>query len=212
MDSPSAPAVGHSDVQLDAASIIGEMLGPRLVGGDARVRHTVEPGVALEADGGVLHVTNNGQGGDRNGYTGRLGVLLHSQDRHWGLGAGVGGGLSPTAGTWGAADVHGVVAGTNHYVRPMLGAGLGYSGPLGHHPFTVTLPGESPPGTTLQLPHNAIAQLHAGLELGPPDTAVILGLSLSRFWLREDSRVDNPSSHRQDNFAALGIGLRIAID
>ena len=45
LDSPSAPAPGRSDVQLDAAGI-GEMWGPSLVGGNARLRHTVEPGSA----------------------------------------------------------------------------------------------------------------------------------------------------------------------
>jgi hypothetical protein len=213
MDSPSAPAAGHSDVQLDAAGI-GETWGPNLVGGNARLRRTVEPGVSVEADAGVLHVTNPGQGGDRNGYTGRLGVLLHSQDRHWALGAGLGGGLSQTAGNWGSVDVHGVISGAHHYIRPMLGGGIGYSTPFGDRTFVVSQSGEDQPGTTLQLPRNVIGQLHVGLELGPPDQALVLGVSGLRFWLREDSRVSmtTASAHLDETFAAVGIGLRIAID
>ena len=213
MDSPSAPAAGHSDVQLDAASI-GTMWGPELFGGNARLRHTVEPGVSVEADAGVLHVTNSGEGGDRNAYTGRLGVLLHAPSRHWAFGAGVGGGLSQTAGNWGSVDLHGVVSGAHRYVRPMLGGGLGYSAPFGDRTFVVREPDSSQTETTLHLPRNVIAQVNVGLELGPPDKALVLGFSMLRFWLREDSVVSatTESSHQDEVFGAFGIGLRLAVD
>jgi hypothetical protein len=213
IDSPSAPEPGHSDVQLDAAGI-GSLWGPELVGGNARLRRTIEPGVSVETDAGVLHVTNPGEASDRNGYTGRLGVLLHSRDKHLALGAGVGGGLSPTAGGWGSVDVHGAISGAHCYIRPMLGGGIGYSTPLGDTTFVVHQAGGDGSGTALQLPRNVIGELHLGLELGPPDKALVLGASLLHFWLREGSRVGDPAqfTHEEDDFAALGIGLRIAID
>jgi len=217
MDSPAAPAVGGFDVQLDAA-VIASSGGPDLTGGDARLRRTVAPGLSVEADAGVLHVNNNGDSAGRNGYTGRLGVLVHSPDRHWAAGAGVGGGLSPTAGSWGSVDAHVVVSGASRNVRPLLGAGLGYSAPLGHHRFTVTAPCESSP-VTLQLPHNTFAGVQAGIELGPPGRAVILGTSILHFWLSESSQVSEPSQvsgHAarggDDQFFTLGIGLRVALD
>ena len=158
-------------------------------------------------------MTNAGQGGDRNGYTGRLGVLLHSQGRHVAIGAGAGGGMSPTAGGWGSVDVHGVVAGANRHIRPVLGGSLGYSAPFGHRTFGVREP-DSASETVLQLPHNAIAQVHVGLEIGPPDFAVVLGISVLHFWLREDSRVSAMTIARthDEQFAAIGIGLRIGVD
>ncbi|HWU87646.1 MAG TPA: hypothetical protein VN253_10250 [Kofleriaceae bacterium] len=206
MDSPSAPAVGHSDVQLDAARI-GTLGGPELVGGNALLRHTVEPGVSVEVDAGVLHVTDSSQYSDLDGYTGRLGVLLHSPDRHVALGAGLGGGLSPTAGGWGSADVHGVISGAHRYIRPMLAGGIGYSTPFGDRTFVVG-------NTTLQLPRNAIAQVHVGLELGPPTAALILGLSMLHFWPGEDSVVNQTAggSVPDEIFVAAGIGLRVAIN
>ncbi len=213
MSSPSAPAVGGTDVQLDAATI-GQLWGPELAGGNARLRHTIEPGVSLEADGGVLHVTNDGQGGDRNAYTGRLGVLLHSQSRHLAFGAGLGGGTSATAGSWGSADVHAVVSGAHRYIRPMLGVGAGYSAPFGNKTFVVqwndSTDGDSQ--RTLRLPRNLFAQLHLGVELGPPHAAFILGGSVLRFWLREDSVVDRGGDAPQleDGYLAVGVGLRLA--
>jgi hypothetical protein len=215
MDSPSAPAVGSSDVQLDAAAISSGIWGTELVGGNARLRHTLEPGVSIEADTGVLHVTNSGEGGDRNGYTGRIGLLLHSDSRHWALGTGLGGGMSATAGNWGAADVHGVLSGAHRYVRPMLGVGLGYSAPFGDQTFAVHDPdNDDNPDTTLQLPRNAIAQVHLGLELGRRDKAFILGISMLRFWLREDSVVSATTAAAQldQAFIALGVGLRFGLD
>jgi hypothetical protein len=212
LDSPGAPAAGHSDVEVDAAAI-GQLWGPELVDGNARLRHTVEPGVSVEADAGVLHVSNPGEGGDRNAYTGRLGVLLHSHDRHFAFGAGIGGGLSQTAGSWGSADVHGVVSGAHRYIRPILGGGFGYSAPFGHRTFAVREQ-DSKYETILRLPRNTIAQVQLGLELGPPDLAVVLGASMLHFWPREDSRVNATTDPdpRGESFAAVGIGLRIAVD
>jgi hypothetical protein len=212
MDSPTAPAPGGTDLQLDVARI-GTIWGPELVGGNARVRHTLEPGVSVEVDGGVLHVTNPGEGGDRNAYTGRLGVLRHSESRHLALGAGVGGGVSQTAGNWGAVDVFAVLSGAHRYARPMVIGGLGYSAPFGDHTFVVHDPGEEG-DTTLRLPRNAIAQVHVGIELGPRHSALVLGASMLRFWRFEDSVVNRTAGdfERDEVFLALGAGLRLALE
>jgi len=187
------------------------VFGPDLLGGNGRLRRSIEPGVAVEVDAGVLHVTNRGEGGDRNAYTGRLGVLLHSQDGHAAIGAGVGGGVSPTAGGWGSVDIHGVVSGANRYVRPLLGGSLGYSAPFGSQTFEVSANDSSP--VTLGLPRNSIGEIHVGLELGPPDAMLVLGAALMHFWLLEDSRVNLGSAPAPtgEGFAAVGAGLRFAI-
>lgn len=213
MDSPSAPPVGGVDLQLDAASI-GALFGPELVGGNARLRNTIEPGVTVEADGGVLHVTNDGSGSDRNAYTGRVGVLLTSDSKHAAFGAGVGGGTSAAAGSWATADVHGVISGAHRYVRPILAGGVGYSTPLGNRTFVVHEPDDGPEGVRLQLPRNLFAAIHVGLELGPPERAFVLGASLVRFWLREDSVLtpDLNDHDRDDAYLAFGAGLRLALD
>jgi hypothetical protein len=209
----AAPAPGGTDVQLDAASI-GTMWGPELVGGNARLRHTLEPGVTLEADGGILHVTNPGQGGDRNGYTGRLGVMLRSESGRWALGAGLGGGTSPTAGSWGAADVYGAVSGKHRYFRPMIALGVGYSAPFGDTTFVVHDPdSDDQPMTTLRLPRNVISATHVGIELGPPEAALVVGASMLRFWVRDDSVVQptEESDPEDEMFLAVGGGFRFTI-
>lgn len=218
MESPGAPAVGGTDVQLDIARLGAPQWGPQVIGGNARLRRTVKPGVSVEAETGVLRVINSngsgarGEAGDRNGYTGRIGVLLHSRDRSMALGAGLGGGLSAAAGNWGAADVHGVIGGTHRHVRPMLGSGLGYSAPFGDETFVVREShGEQ---ATLRLPRNLFAHVSLGLELGPRDRALVVGASMVRFWLRDDSVVSPTSDgdHESEVFFAIGAGLRLAFD
>jgi len=219
MDSPTAPDAGRTDVQLDG-TVMGQVFGPEGLGANARVRHTLEPGVSLEVDGGVFHVTNSPEAGDtfdRNGYTGRVGVLLHTPSRHWALGGGLGGGVSNTAGNWGAADIHGMVSGAHELIRPMLSVAFGYSAPFGDQTFTVHYSGEDNESgvATLQLPRNAFLQTSVGLELGPRDRAVLLGASLLRFWLFEDSVLSGPDAgeqQRDDAYFALGIGLRLGLN
>jgi hypothetical protein len=211
IDGPGAPPVGKSDVQLDAASI-STLWGPELVGGNARLRQTVSPGVTMELDGGVLRVTNAGDGPARNAYTGRLGVLMHGLGGRLALGAGLGGGVSRAAGSWGAADVHGAIAGAHRYIRPILGGGFGYAAPFGNRTFDVREPDDKSP-TTLRLPRNLIAQIDLGLELGPRDKAFLLGGTLSRFWLRDNSEVGDTGGYDHDDFfVALGIGARFTLD
>src|SRR5947199_197636 len=74
MDSPTVPAIGHGDAQLDLAGV-SSALGPSLASGGGHVRRSVAPGVTLEGDAGLLRVTNDGSGPGRDAYTGRLGVL-----------------------------------------------------------------------------------------------------------------------------------------
>lgn len=209
----SAPAAGGTDVQLDVATI-GQVWGPELVGGNARFRHTLEPGVTIEADGGVLHVTNPGQGGDRNGYTTRLGVMLRDKSGRWAFGAGLGGGMSPTAGSWGAADIFGAVSGKHRRARPMLAVGVGYNAPFGDTTFVVHDPDDSEQReTTLRLPRTIMMATHVGLEIGPPEVAFIVGASVLRFLSRETSVVHpmTQDSGEDEIFIAAGVGLRIAI-
>lgn len=208
MQSPMMPAVGHQDVQLDA-SRIGTIWGPELVNGDARLRHVVAPNVALEADAGMLYLTNDGEGGDRSALTGRLGVLVADRTQRIAVGGGVGGGHSEVAGSWGTIDVGGVITGKHAYVRPTLGGTVGYAKPFGDRTFTVAEPDGTT--TTLTLPRNLFAQLNIGLELGPRDVAFLVGASVISFWLGESDRPGGPVDD-DDGFIAIGIGLRVLAD
>lgn len=218
--SPNAPVEGASDVQLGAARI-GTIWGPELVGGDTRVRHAVSRGAVIEADAGVLHVLNDGMGGNRNAFTGRLGLMLRppeweTHDVRIGMTIGAGGGYAPEAGSWGAFDVGVVLAGSHRWVRPVVGAGGGLARPFGDTTFEVVEPGEpGEPGKpyTLQLPRNLTAHAAAGVELGPPDRTVMLGASMTRFWLQEPSILSATEENEDDDlYFAVGGAIRFALD
>jgi hypothetical protein len=206
MSSAIEPVTGQ-DVQIDVARI-GTLWGPELVGGNGRIRRTLQPGLVAEVDGGILHLTNDGSGGNRNAFTGRVGLVRHLREG-LAVGAGAGGGMSATAGTWGAIDVNGVFSGTHRYFRPVLGGAVGYSVPLEDKTFTVTE--EDGTRTTLQLPRNRFAQVNLGFEIGPRDTAFLIGGSLIKFWMDETSVVSDEDDYDHEmGFLALGVGLRIA--
>lgn len=215
-DSATAPAAGGTDVQLDVARI-GTVWGPELVGGNARLRQAVRPGVVVEGELGTLHLLNDGAGGSRNAYTGRAGVLLRppeDQELRVALALGVGGGHAPAAGSWTTVDLGGVVSGSHRWFRPVVGADLGYSRPTGDRTFTVTEPDGD--ATTLRLPANLTARVTAGVELGRDDRALLLGVSMIRFLLAEDSVVtpapDAEAPADDDLYFALGVGARFALD
>lgn len=212
MDSPIGPAVGKFDAQLDLGAI-GQTFGPELVGGNARVRHAVRPGLVAEVDGGMLHVQNEGSGGDRSAYTGRIGAMVHDADQRVALTFGIGGGTSRTAGSWGAADVGFVVTGKQQTVRPVFAMELGYAAPFDEsRTFDVAEPGGDI--TTLRLPNNTIGKITAGLDIGQDSVKLLLGVSIIKFWLRESSIVssDFENTEESDPFVTVGAGLRIAID
>lgn len=211
MDSPITPAPGKSDLQLDVASI-GEIIwGPELTAGGGRIRHSVDRQLAIEVDTGILHVANPGSGGNRNAYTGRVGVIRASADQRVALGAGLGGGHSSVAGSWGSVDIGGWITGKHRWIRPVLGAAVGYSAPFSRTPFTVTH-GDNET-TTLQLPANVYGQAHFGLELGPPDSMVVIGASFARFGLLESSVVGEDDLEGRDQlYGALGLGARFQLD
>ncbi|MDQ3366309.1 MAG: hypothetical protein M3680_12865 [Myxococcota bacterium] len=209
MQSAALPEPGHQDVQVEV-SRIGTIWGPELVGGGARLRHTVASNVALEADAGLLRVINAGDGGNRNAHTGRLGVVVTLPDQRLAVGGGIGGGYSATAGSWGTVDVGAVLSGKHQHVRPQLGGTFGYGTPLGDQTFTVSEPDGST--TELRLPRNTFAQVNAGLELGPRRSAVLVGASMIRFSLHESDFADGSPGSGDDLYLALGIGVRIVTD
>jgi hypothetical protein len=219
LDSANAPQTGHSDVQM-GVSRVGTIWGPELVNGETRVRHAVQPGVVLEADAGLLHVTNDGDGGNRNALTGRLGVMLRppeweTHDLRVALNLGLGGGHAPEAGNWGALDVGVLLAGSHRWVRPLVGAGGGFSRPFGEKTFVVTEHDEDRTQTTLQLPRNLTANVSAGVELGPTHRTVIIGATMTHFWLQESSIVGEmleDADENDDLFFALGAAARFSLD
>lgn len=211
LDSPLTPEVGRDDAQLDV-SHIGTIWGPEANSGNARLRHTVSPGVTVEGEAGLLHINNEGTGGDRNGYTGRVGLVLASADQHEALAVGVGAGTSAAAGAWGGVDLGGMLSGTHRLVRPVLEADLGFSGPFDStRRFEVAEPDGDV--TTLRLPRNITAKVSLGLELGDRATSVLVGASLVRFWLLENSVVGSTDTEYEDEaYLAIGAGLRFSVD
>lgn len=218
--SPNAPRVGGSDVQLGAARI-GTIWGPELMGGDTRVRHAVGNSAVLEADAGLLHVTNDGMGGSRTAFTGRVGVMLRppeweTHEARIAMTLGAGGGYAPAAGSWGAFDLGVVLAGSHRWVRPVVGMGGGLARPFGDTTFDVVEPDEDGgPGTryTLQLPRNFTAHAAAGVELGPAHRTLTLGASMTHFWLQEPSVLsETEESSDTDFYVAVGAAMRFALE
>jgi hypothetical protein len=144
------------------------LFGPDVGIGGLRLRHSVERGVVGEMDGNVVQVENPGNGPARTDYTGRLGLLLTSPGQHAALGVGMGGGISPAAGSWTSIDAGVLFGGRHRYLRPVLGGWLGYSSPLDHRTFTVATDEAS---ATLRLPHNLFAEFTGGVEIGPPESS-----------------------------------------
>lgn len=203
-------------MQLGVARV-GTIWGPELVNGDTRVRHALRDGVVLDAEAGLLHLTNEGNGDNRNAVTGRLGVMLRppeweTQELRVALTAGIGGGHAPAAGDWGAFDVGVMLAGSHRWVRPVVGAGGGISRPFGDTTFTVTEANGD--ATMLRLPKNLTANFAAGVELGPAARTVILGASLTHFWLQEGSVIAPVPEDEEDTdvYFAIGGAARFALD
>jgi hypothetical protein len=217
LDSPNAPAAGQSDAQL-GVSRVGTIWGPELVGGEGRIRHAVSPGLVVEGEAGMLHLLNEGSGDSRNALTGRLGLLLRPPEAEdhgarVALMLGVGGGTSRAAGEWASFDANAAIAGTHRWIRPVVTVGGGISRPLGDTTFMVTETDGTV--TTLQLPRNLTAQASAGLELGPTHRTLVLGATMTHFWLQEDSilaPLPEEPEEESDVFFALGAAARFALD
>lgn len=206
-----SPLAGGSDVQLEAGRVGGKIFGPTLVTGGGSLRTTVEPGLVVEAEGSLLRVDNEGAttAPRRGGYTGRLGVLLVSDDQRAALALGAGAGTSPATGTWAAADVGGMVTGKYRWVRPVLGGSVGYSAPLENRTFVVY---DDHDPVTLQLPRDIYARLDLGLEIGAPGRALLLGISVAQFFLLTPDVVSGDKANMEQTYGMFGIGTRISLD
>lgn len=215
-DAPTTPEVGHSDAQFDITRI-GMPFGAEAVNGGARYRRTLRPGLVAEGEGGLLHLTNEGSGGSRNAVTGRVGLMLRppsEQELRTALTLGVGGGLSSTAGDWVSVDVGAAVGGSHPWLRPFVGGDVSYNAAVGSKPFTVDDSGGAP--VTLQLPDTIGLRTTAGLELGPPDRALVIGFSLARMIAREPDVLSPPPTTgdvlNDDVAVAIGLGFRVAVE
>lgn len=209
MDSP-ALATGNGDLQVDVSKI-GTMWGPNLTTGNARMRRAVNAQTIIEGEAGVLHVVNEGSGTDRNAYTGRVGAIWRSEEQRLAASAGIGGGTSQAAGSWGSFDLGAMVTGRGQHVRPVLGGDVGYSAAFDRsRTFTVREPDGS--ATELRIPRNIIAKLSVGLEIGDQDASLLIGLALVKFYLLESSVVNDELATDNDVYVAAGFGIRLRID
>jgi len=206
LDSPSTPAVGHGDVQLDAAGATSGLWGPNASSLGGQLRTAIAPDAAMNASVEQLTV---GDGGD-HAYAGRVGAVLANDDHDAALTFGAGGGNAAAAGSWGSVDLGGVVSGTYHWIRPMAAVSVGYGQPFVRRQFTAS--NDDDP-VVLQLPSNFIFRLDLGLELGPPRYAVIVGLSAVEFVMTEPDVVSGPGDPNQNQgFMVAGLATRISLD
>jgi hypothetical protein len=211
MDTPRL-TTGHRDFQIDVAKI-GTIWGPDLTGSNARLRAAVSDSTILEGEGGLLHVNNEGSGGDRNAYTGRLGAIWRSEDQRLSAGAGLGGGISKHAGGWAAGDVGVLATGKNPNIRPVIGASFGYSTPLDRS-RTFTVADADGVDTRLRLPRDLTLAVHVGIELGTEEVSLLAGLSMIKFIPLEDSVLDDGTDEidEDETYLAAGLGVRFKID
>ncbi|HXU60468.1 MAG TPA: hypothetical protein VN962_02115 [Polyangia bacterium] len=115
-----AKGAAHSAV-FDAGAAIGT----------AEVRHGVVPGVEVDAEATYVRVIDRDYPDiDRNIYAARGGFKMSNAGGWAALLAGVGGGVSPAAGGFLAADVGGSISYPNCYAVPFLGGTLFASQPV----------------------------------------------------------------------------------
>lgn len=211
--SPLGLEPGKTDVG-GTAHHIGSTWGPQLIGGDVRIRHAISPNFVAEGDVGGLRVTNSGEGGPRWGGTTRAGLQWRPLgDRKdvaaLAISTGVGGGTAPAAGTWANADVGVSFANRHRWFRPILSGTLGVSSPIRRKQFTVRDIDDEV--VSLELPTNLTLQGSVALELGPIERTLILGATVSQFWLKESSRVLDPPGIDDDLYLSLGVGARFEL-
>jgi hypothetical protein len=227
LDTPTTPAVGHQDVQADVGHG-SEIFGPDIFAGSGRLRHAVSEGVVVEGEAGVMRVLHDGTRSDgSSGYTGRGGVMLRSEEDgavRGALTAGLGGGYAPVAGGWGSVDVGLAAAGTNHWFRPLFGVEGMLNHPIGAKTFTVSFADgagvngapPTPTMTTLRFTDNGMLRFTFGFEVGPPDRALLLGMSLTQIMAASDGVVsttntDPPAKDRSPAFMSVSVAFRMSL-
>lgn len=216
IDSPQTPELGRADLQGDVG-IAGAPFGPDATDGGLRYRRTIREGLTVEGEGRILYLTSKDEHGDnpgsRSALTGRVGLMVQpTKDDavRSALTIGVGGGASATAGQWVSADLGGVLGGGHRLFRPFVGGDLSYNAAIGSKPFVVVDTDDQTP-VTLELPNTVGLRATAGLELGPPDAAAVVGFSLARMIALEPDVVGS-AEEEDEVIIALGLGFRMALD
>jgi hypothetical protein len=228
LDSPSAPRAHDTDLQTELGHV-GTIWGPSLTSGNLRARHAVSDSVVIEGETGLSRVENEGtvvassertssgtvetRGSDsRNAYTGRAGVILQGVDGRvrGALTAGLGGGYSPVAGGWTSFDIGAGFGGTHRWIRPWWTGELGYNQPLSSRPFVVDYGDDEE--AVLALTSNLMARSTVGLELGPEDSAFVVGLSVIRIFADTNGALDaNHAQSGGDAYMSIAAGLRVLL-
>ena len=194
------PKTGEYDVQVDG-NANGAVFGPTLYTGNLRYRHGLSDQLSIVGDVGYARAEGHTADHlDPNAGTARVGGQLSApaiDEIDAAVFAGVGGGYAPAAGGWGSVDVGGTLTGTHRYVRPMLVVNGYVSEPFATKVFTVT-------SEMLRLPRTFGAQGLVGLDLGPRDRAVLIGLAAAFL----HGIATDVHEAEQDVFIGLGGGFR----
>lgn len=194
-----APKTGESDVQLDG-TMNAEPLGPGISAGNLRYRRGITDDVSITGDVGILRAS--GETADQNPYAGTSRVGAHVQRDVNGeiiaaAFAGAGAGYAPEAGGWASGDVGVGFSGTHRYFRPTFVVDAYASQPFASETFVAS-------DTMLRLPRTFGTQFILGFEIGPRESAAVLGIAIAQLWASATKYQEAESQ----SFLGLGGGFR----
>jgi len=134
----------------------GAVFGPALGAIDGRLRLGLRDDLELVVNGGAYIVLEDSVADEHRGiYTGRAGLKYRLQ-RHVAMIAGVGGGLSPTAGVFAGADFGFIFAYENPYCIPFVALRGFYNIPIRPSGVDVGIPGTDEPGDIVVRPADTL--------------------------------------------------------
>jgi hypothetical protein len=198
-------AGGHAvDVDLSRHQAVFD---PAIDAAAGRVRTGLGGDREMSVEGGVMVVEDHGQAqGDRKLYSGRIGYRENPGHGALSWFAGVGGGFSPSGGTFAAGDVGVAVGYENCLLVPVAQASTFLSVPLAAMPVDVTVDPKSPMTSVAQNTVGGTLRVGLRLSLGP--AACRLGKPVP--WLHAGLDITALTDGVKDiELGGIGIGFEL---
>ncbi|MEO8845134.1 MAG: hypothetical protein ABI591_24660 [Kofleriaceae bacterium] len=138
--------LGPNDKALDLdGSTHSQIFDPGIETGTARLRTGIASDAEVSVEGTAARVNDSGPStANRDFYTGRTGVRVNPGHGPLSWNAGIGGGFSPSAGTFAALDGGVSIGYDNCYVVPIAAASMFVSQPLAARAVDVTVDRDKP--------------------------------------------------------------------